>query len=580
MDRHRLSVRHLLRVLLLGLFALSVARGVAVGSTYIVYIPLDSPIYDELDTLNSLGYLDDYLDEIKPISRIEAARLTIEAQARLGDATRPDSIAREIIGEMRDQLREEVGWLQTNNENNPPTAMLNPIDRAELQYIYSTGPQRFWRNAPSSGDLIYADEGTPLLPDNDGIATAPGSNEVGRWGAWGGVGGSLSAYGEVAIAGPIGRNLRNTNRVRPMGAEAVLDLGNWAFSFGQEEMYWGTGHFYTIAQSDNADPIPGFHLQNVHPFLLPGFLRYLGQFRVQLFFGRLDAGRVISQPCGTCAPATFARPWIDGETVSFRTLPNLEWGITHEIMFGGQGNNNYSLLGFFGRATAISTGNTASGNTHSQAGVYLRFRFPRLRNAVLYVETSAGDNFTNELRPIGSALPILSVSYQGGFYIPRLTSDGRTDLRFEFDINEPNHETHSDALYYAYSDRLLEDPLGPNASQINFQVGRWFSGLTKGTGDVFFTDRAPKQSGNTFLPAKFYGPASTLHHERSAGIAFDLLTIPQNSRLRPNALAYGRTHLAVEYCDHMNFAPPGAFRAVASFTIGLEPNWAGWSWTK
>jgi len=31
-------------------------------------------------TLNGLGYLDDYLDEIKPNSRIEAARLTLEAQ--------------------------------------------------------------------------------------------------------------------------------------------------------------------------------------------------------------------------------------------------------------------------------------------------------------------------------------------------------------------------------------------------------------------------------------------------------------------------------------------------------------------
>ena len=57
----------------------------ASSSTYVVFLPLDSPIYDELDALNSLGYLDDYLDEIKPISRVEAARLTIEAQAHLDD---------------------------------------------------------------------------------------------------------------------------------------------------------------------------------------------------------------------------------------------------------------------------------------------------------------------------------------------------------------------------------------------------------------------------------------------------------------------------------------------------------------
>jgi hypothetical protein len=177
-------------------------------------------------------------------------------------------------------------------------------------------------------------------------------------------------------------------------------------------------------------------------------------------------------------------------------------------------------------------------------------------------------------------LPILSVSYQGGYYLPRLTEDGRTDFRFEWEINEPNHETHSDALYWAYSDRLMEDPLGPNASQIDFQVGHWFPNLTKGSGDLFFTDRAPKVSGNTFVPAQYYGPPSTLHHERSVGMAFDLLTIPQNPRLRADVLAFGRTHLALEYCEHMNFGPPGTFRAVASITIGIKPNWDGWSWTR
>ncbi|HLI80840.1 MAG TPA: capsule assembly Wzi family protein [Candidatus Binataceae bacterium] len=549
-------------------------------STYVVFLPFDSPVYDEMDTLNSLGYLNDYLDEIKPISRIEAARLTLEAQQHLVDAPHTDAIAREIVHDLREQFREEIRWIRTNNENNPPTAMLTPIDRVELQYIYSDGPQRFWRGNGNVGNYLKADEGTPLLPNDDGIPTATGSNEVARWSAWGGFGGFLSAYGEAAIAGPMGRNLQDTNRVRPLGAEAVMSLGNWALSFGEEEMWWGPGHFSTISQSDNADPIPGFRLQNVHPFLLPGFFSYLGQFRLQVFFGRLDAGRLQTRPCATCALATFARPWFDGEILTFRTLPNFEWGITHALMFGGQGNNNYSVLGFLGRATGANTGSTATGNTNAQAGLFLKFRFPRLRDSMLWVQTNAEDNFTNELRPIGGLLPILSISYQGGYYLPRLTRDGRTDLRFEWKILEPNYQTHSDSLYWSYNDRVMDDPLGPNASEIDFQIGRWFSQLTKASGDVFFTDRAPKASTNTFLPPQYYGPAATLHHERSAGFAFDMLTIPQVAQLHSDVLAFGRTHLSFEYCDHMNFAPPGAFRAVASFSVGIKPNWDALSWTK
>jgi len=177
-------------------------------------------------------------------------------------------------------------------------------------------------------------------------------------------------------------------------------------------------------------------------------------------------------------------------------------------------------------------------------------------------------------------LPILSVSYQGGYYLPRLTSDGRTDLRLEWTIIEPNYSTHSDSLYWSYNDRLMDDPLGPNASEIDLQVGRWMHNLTKGSGDLFFTDRAPKQAGNIFLPQQFYGPASSLHHERSAGLAFDLLTIPHSSLLGDDLFAFGRSHLAVEYCDHMDFAPAGTWRGVASFTVGLKPSWSGWSWTR
>lgn len=55
--------------------------GRAACSTYVVYVPLDSPIYVQLDTLNGLGVLETYLEEVRPISRVEAARLTSRRSA-------------------------------------------------------------------------------------------------------------------------------------------------------------------------------------------------------------------------------------------------------------------------------------------------------------------------------------------------------------------------------------------------------------------------------------------------------------------------------------------------------------------
>ena len=73
MKRNRF-LRRLRGVTIVTALALAIALGagakLAQASTYAVYIPLDSPIYKELDTLNGLGLLYSYLDTIKPISRV------------------------------------------------------------------------------------------------------------------------------------------------------------------------------------------------------------------------------------------------------------------------------------------------------------------------------------------------------------------------------------------------------------------------------------------------------------------------------------------------------------------------------
>ncbi|MGH7780946.1 MAG: hypothetical protein ACREQR_14100 [Candidatus Binataceae bacterium] len=161
--------------------AIVVAFGFATGagaSTYVVYIPLDSAIYQELSTLDGLGYLDTYFEEIKPISRVEAARLTIEATRNIHMTEHDDPLARHLVRALTAQLGEEIGWLRGNTENQQPT-MLHPLERAEVQYLYSGGRERYWRTGPNGP--INAEEGTPLLPNNDGLPTAPGSNEIGRF---------------------------------------------------------------------------------------------------------------------------------------------------------------------------------------------------------------------------------------------------------------------------------------------------------------------------------------------------------------------------------------------------------------
>jgi len=548
------------------------------ASTYVVYIPLDSPIYDQLDTLDGLGYLDDYLSEVRPISRVEAARLTREAERNVDDSERKDPLAREMVSSLDAQLADEIGWLRANREDDLPT-MAQPVSRVEGQGIFSSGGSRHWNTGRGTADL-QAVEDTPLLPNNDGLPTGPGTNEVVRWSGWAGFGSFLTGYGEGAGAGPVTRGLSNTDRLRPLGTEVVLSLGNKAISFGQQEMWWGPGHFAALSQSDNAAPFPALRLQNVHPSLLPWFLKYLGQFRYNIFFGQLDADRY------------WAHPWLSGQVFAFKPMPNFEFGLDHVIMFGGRYNDFYGLSGFFGRATGFDTGSPSVGQTHSRGGIWLRIRFPKLRGLLVYQEMLGVDNLTSQVPGIGRFLPFVAVSYQGGFYLPYLTRDGRTDLRFEYTILEPNYASHGDSLYWTNNSYMMGDPLGPNASEIDLAVGRWLRNDLKLTSDLFVTDRAPTIGTNSPYPASLYGP--NLVKERSAGVAFDVLKIPAEisktipalatapipfvGRVSVPALGSAHARVSFEYVDHLNYGNASSFRTMLSLSIGLQPTHDTYTW--
>src|SRR5215472_14396786 len=530
----------------------AVVASVALASTYVVMIPLDSPIYLELETLDGLGYLDTYFSEIRPFSRIEAARLTLEAERnmKLDDEYVP--LAVQLTTTLDLQLSEEIEWLRNNAEDNQPN-MIHPLLSAEAQYIYSAGSRRHWLTGPNQ--QINAQEGTPLLPNNDGLQTDPGSNEIVRASGWAGFGSFLTTYAEGAAVGPLTHSIPGTSRGQLLGAEAVVSLGNQAISFGQQERWWGPDQFSSLDQDNNAKPFPALTWQNIHPRYLPWILRYLGPGRRQIFLGQLDAARATSQ-----------HPWIGGHVLVFKPLPWFEFGATREIIFGGRNNDHYTFQGFMGRFTGIATGNPANGNTKSRGGGFLKLRFPKWRGLQIYYQMSGADNLTKEVPQIGHYMPFLSVSYQGGAYLPRLTADGLTDLRFEWTINCGDYSIQTgNSLYSIYDGQMFGAPIGPNATQVDVQFGRWLDGIRyKADVDFFYTEEAPSvyQGGIDFsYPANsaFY-PFPKLTKEHSGGVAFALQRLAQTVSMgNYETLMDGKSRVALEYVDRLNYGAPGSF---------------------
>ncbi|MHB8382854.1 MAG: capsule assembly Wzi family protein [Candidatus Binataceae bacterium] len=523
------------------------------ASTYAVYIPLDSSIYRALDTLNDLGLLDSYISYIKPISRVEAARLTLEAESNL-DNRAPNPLAHKLIHVLRAELREEVDWLDKDKEDNLPT-MVHPVERLEAQYVYSGGQRRSFNSG--TGSSLNFTEGTPLLPNNDNLNTGSGSNEVVRWAGWAGVGGFLTGYGEGALAGPLSRSPNTVGRAQLLTGAAVVSLGNTAISFGQEEMSWGLGWSSQLAQSANAKPFPALRAQNIHPGHLPWVFRYLGLMRYQVVFGQLDADRV------------YARPWISAQAISFKPLPWFEWGLNHAIMFGGSGNNNYSWTGFLGRATGVATGNSSISNTNSRFGIYGKFYIPQLRNTQLYAEMLNEDFYS----PLGHnaflKLPFKSPSYTFGAYFPQVTADGMTDAGAEYTLLDSNYSSHSDSLYWTYQNALMGDPLGPGAWHVNAKVGRWIDYENKLTGEFFFERR----SDASFVPV-----AIGIDNESGFGGALDIFHMPFEIRPLGGSLGEMRARTAVEYVEGINYTTHNSVRTMLQLTLGLTPAMSSLEW--
>ncbi len=541
----------------------------AYASTYVVYIPLDSPIYTELDTLNSLGMLETYLTEVRPISRVEAARLTLEAERLMSLREDPSSpampLARAMAGSLRAELAEEIGWLENDAEDDQPT-MVMPLQRVEVQYVYSTGRRRGFGPLDQQTEELFATEATPLLPNNDDLPTSVSNNQVARASAWAGLLGFFTVYGEGAVAGPVGRapagvDRSTRDRLSLLDGEAVADFGNAAVSFGRHEMYWGTGYFGSLSQGNNARPFAALRVANVHPSYLPGWLRYLGPLRYEVFFGQLDHYRPYITLLGR-RPRYYPYPWLSGQAIVFKPLSTFEIGITHVIMFGGSGNDNYSWMGFFGRATGLNTGSANVGNTNSQSGFTTRFYIPSLRNSCLYLDVLGEDNLKLEVPGIGGALPFAAVSYQGGIFVPRVTADGLTSARLEFLNTSQRYGFHGDSLYWAYKERLMGNPVGPNSFQINVGVGRWLGKSLKLDVDYFHTERDPeitKGGGDT---------------EFSNGASLNILQLPQPapSLIGIHSLLGMDMYLAWEWVRNLNTEPGvNTFRAVFRVSFSLTP---------
>lgn len=444
-------------------------------------IPLDSPVYFYIEKLAGFGLLDSDVKGLRPYSRAEAARLYLEAEANLtrlaGDAT---PFVSELMQRLRELLPREVSL--RNEPHNAPLADYNPLSAARLRYVYLDGMPRnynrqvFIRGGQSAfgfiGGKLRPDnnagilsqsgtEGTPLLENNEGVIYRKGSNAELRWSMEGFVKDKVSLLIEPdLLLAP------ESDRMSLQKGYVKVGSGGVELEVGRDANWFGPGFRGALTLTSNARSFDLVKLSSPEPLDVGWVKRYLGETKYSLIFSRFDE---------TGSGSTSRQPYFIGIKLAVKPKPWYEIGVNFVRQEGGPGFTGQSSL----RDAVFGGGNTNHSNTI--AGIDLRFRIPWFRNAELYGEYAGEDS--------AAFWPIVE-SYVAGFYVPRLTSSGKDDFRFEFFYGNPMLYTDFKfPLGYLYNGMTPGHSQGGSALEFFTRYSHWFSVRNNLALEYFHTDR-------------------------------------------------------------------------------------------
>ena len=446
-------------------------------------IPLDSPVYGYLDKLSGLGLIKGDVKGIKPYSKAEAARLLLEAEENLKG---PEAGAMPLAASLVDRLRELLpreAYLAKAADKAPP-ADYNLFSQARLRYVYLDGsPRDYNRNVydpanqsafgfiggnlrPQSPGIIHTTgtEGTPLLENNEGVIYDKFNNGEFRWAMEGFVGSKFSLLIE-----PLVLSTPDTDRLTLQKGYVKFGGGGLELEVGRDANWFGPGYRGTTTLTNNARNFDLIKLSSPEPLEVGWIKEYLGELKYSLIFSRFNE---------TGTGKTLRQPYFLGIKLAVKPKPWFEIGGNLIRQEGGPGFSGNVPL------TERIFGGGDNDHINSIAGIDLRFRIPWLRNTEVYGEYSGEDS--------ASFWPFVE-SYVAGVYIPRLTSSGRDDLRFEYFWGSVMlYGDHQFPAGYVYHDMTPGHSQGTAAQDFFVRYSHWFSVRNNLALEYFHTDRGKK----------------------------------------------------------------------------------------
>ena len=428
------------------LLLLCASSALAGNSAYKVSprIPLDSWVYNALDKVTVLCFVESGLAGMRPLTRLEAARLVAAASLNASLYDVPPK-AKVVVRRLKSEFHDELAYLVAEPEADVsfPAKLLRS---AAVRYTYQDGkPSGSPGTDASQFALTYNNSGREYDNHNNGEFSLTGD---------------VLLFDQLLLAWqPLLSQREGDTKLTTLAAIAAVSYAGIELSVGRQELWWGPSRHGSLILSNNAKPLDMIRLTNQSPLQLPWIFKHLGPFRFDTFVSRLGEDRVVE------------KPYFGGLRLNFKPSQYLELGATRTVMFGGKGQPNIDFKDFL---TILGGENLTNNDTsNSIAGVDATIIFPLLWGMQIYGELY-GEDEANHLPSKNSFLT--------GLYLPQIEPSGTFSLRVEYADTSRlgggspvfyRHGTYKSG--YIYEDRIMGHHVGSDSTDWTVELGAIWS---------------------------------------------------------------------------------------------------------
>ena len=518
------------------------------------YVPLDSWVYAAFDRLAALGYAPSAFASLRPWTRMECARIIAGADDDLrvddlGADNNHQSEAFRLHAALAAEFSSELG-----RSNGSGTSEVR-VDSIYTRYTGIAGTP--FDDGYHFGQTLMNDYGRLYGQGSNMVSGASVSGSAGPVAFY--VRGEYQHAAALPAYSQAVQQMIGTIDVTPpqlpihttvldefhlLDAYAAWNFKTIQISAGRQSLWWGPGQGGPPNLSDNAQPMDMLRLTTPSPWRLPSFFHWLGPMRWDSFFG-LMAGHHYP-----------ANPAIDGQKISFKPTPNLEFGFSRTIVFRPV-TPRMLWRGFssFGDNKTTIPGSPADVGDR-RSGFDFSYRIPGLRKwLVLYNDGMADDETSPLAYPQDSLM-------NPGIYLPQIPRIPKLDFRAEMAWSDPPLLSNRGGKYVYYNG-AYHDSYTNDGHLLGSWVGREGHGLQLWS-TYWLSPRSPLQVGyrKAHVDRDFI-PAGGDIQDFSARAAF---------QLRPEMEI--ATFLQYERWNFPVLSPLAGPNTVASVEFTYHPKWS------